>query len=131
MANSNTSQSGRLKMSATLDSVTIIRNYPELARNVYSTITSAKSEIYLATRYYEPSIGSVLLSKFAEGVSLRILDANPSGMSFEYRLRAASLHDAKNRELFLKMLDTPSVITSVERVDFSFVVVDGRQCGFE
>lgn len=118
-------------MSAALDSVRIIRNYQELARNLFSMISSAKSEIYLAARYYEPSIGSLLLTKFAEGVTLRILDSNPSGIGFEDRLRSASQHDTKNRELILKMLAISNTITRVNRLDFSFIVVDGSECGFE
>jgi hypothetical protein len=118
-------------MNATLDSTTVIRSYPDLARNLYSMISAAKNEIHLAPRYYEPSIGSVLLSKFAEGLTLRILDSNPSGISFEDRLRTVAQHDTKNRDLILKILATPKIITRVNRLDFSFAVVDGRQCGFE
>ena len=102
-----------------------------MAYTVYSLISSASKEIFLAPRYYEPSVGSKLLSKFAEGVILHILDANAAGIAFDKRLRIASTHDTQNRNLIMKMLDTPGIITKVERLDYSFIVVDGRQCCFE
>ncbi len=111
--------------------VTFIEKYSDLAYTVFSLISSSSREIFIAPRYYEPSIGSKLLSKFAEGVKLHILDANACGITFDERLRMASAHDAQNRKLILKLLDTPDVITKVERLDYSFIVVDGRQCCFE
>ena len=109
----------------------LIRTYPELARELAAMVSSAKSEIYLASRYYEPAIGSRLLSKFAEEIAVHILDGNSSGISFEERIRVASNYDSKNKSLMLKMLDTSNVITSLERLEYSFIVVDGKHCGVE
>jgi hypothetical protein len=94
-------------------------------------VSSAKYEIYIAPRYYEPAVGNMILTKFAEGIALHILDSDVCGVSFEKRLRTASVHDARNRELILKFLDTPDLLTEVERLDYSFIVVDGKMCGVE
>ena len=110
---------------------TVIRSYPELARELANMISNARTEIYLASRYYEPAVGSKLLAKFAEGVAIHVIDGNSSGVSFEERIRTASAYDSKNRGLILKLLDSPDAIIRVRRLDYSFIVVDGKYCGFE
>ncbi len=113
------------------DSVTVTQTFADLARSVSLMISSARREIFFAPRYYEPAIGNKILTKFSEGVTLHVLDANTCGVAFEKRLRSASLHDTKNRDLILKMLDMPDLISEVERLDYSFIVVDGRHCCIE
>ena len=109
----------------------LIRTYPELARELVKMISSATREIYIAPRYYEPAIGSRLLAKFAEGVSIHVLDSNACGVRFEERIRVALTHDAKNRELMQKLLDSPGTIVKTEDLPYSFAVVDGKYCGVE
>ena len=113
------------------ESLMLIHNYPDLARELASMISSAEHEIYIAPRYYEPAIGSIVLAKFAQGVSIHMLDSNPSGVSFEDRLRSASVHDMKNRDLILKFLAEPNSLIRIDRLDYSFVVIDGHSCGVE
>ena len=117
----------------TLDtrSVTVIKDYADLARHLRQMVSLSKNEIYLAPRYYEPAVGSTVLTKFAEGVGIHILDSDVCGVSFEKRLRTASIHDTKNRELILRFLEAPNLLTEVERLDYSFIVVDGKLCGIE
>ena len=109
----------------------IVRSYSEAARELLKDISVAKREIYLASRFFEPMIGNKLLSKFAEGLSIHILDGNSSGVSFEERIRAASVHDSKNRDLMLKMLDTPDIIIQTNILSYSFSVFDGKHCDVE
>ena len=109
----------------------LIRTYPELARELFSAISRAKSEIYIASRYYEPAIGSKLLEKFAEGVSIHVLDSNSSGVTLEERIRSASTHDSKNRSLMLRLLDTPNSFSTTSKLNYSFSIVDGKYCGLE
>ncbi len=111
--------------------VEIIQTYPDLARELVKMISSAQREIYIAPRFYEPAIGSRMISKVAEGVSIHMLDANPSAVAFEKRLRAAGTHDLKTRELISKFLDQPNSVVQVKRLDYSFLVVDGHSCGIE
>ena len=113
------------------DSAGLISTFQELAVELAKMISSARKEIYLAPRYYEPAITSRLLAKLAEGIPFHMLDAKACGLALEERLRSAYTHDTKNRSLIQKALDTQGVIVSVERLDYSFVVVDGELCGVE
>ncbi len=124
-------QVGSVGQDLEVTSAKMIRSYPQLAREVVSMISSASKEIYLASRYYEASIGSRLLAKFSEGVILHILDGNSSGISFEERIREASKFDTKNRSLMLQLLESPNVRIGSCKLDYSFLVVDRRFCGFE
>lgn len=116
---------------STENSIVIIKTYPDLARELAKMMSFAKREVFLAPRYYEPAITSKLLSKFVEGVSIHMLDAKACGLALEDRLRAASSHDEKNRELILRFLGAPETLIKVEKLDYSFVVVDGHACGIE
>jgi hypothetical protein len=113
------------------NSANIIHTYEDLARDLRQMLSTARSEVFLASRYYEPAIGSALLAKFSEGVIIHLLDSNSSGTTLEKRLRMASTYDTKNRNLILEMLDTPNMFAHVERLDYSFIVVDGKKCGVE
>lgn len=115
----------------TNDSLAVIRTYPELAIELVKMMSSANNEIYLAPRYYEPSIGNRILAKFSEGVSVHVLDANVCGVSFEERIRVAMLHDSKNRKLMSEFLNSNETIMRADNLPYSFVVVDRRYCGLE
>lgn len=113
------------------DPPSVIRTFPDLAMELVKMMSSATSDIHLASRYYEPAIGNRLLAKFAEGVSIHVLDANASGVSLEERMRAAMTHDVKNRQLMSRLLDSKNAIIRAHRLPYSFVVVDRRLCGVE
>ena len=107
------------------------RSYAELVRGLLDLVGIAQKEIFLASKYYEPVISAKLLQKFAGGVALHILDGNSSGISFEERIRQVAAVDTTNRALLLKLLDSPTVEIKTAEVPFSFIVVDGKHCGFE
>lgn len=111
--------------------IVLIKTYSDLARELARMMSLAQKEIFLAPRYYEPAITSKLFSKFVEGVSIHMLDAKACGLTLEERLREASTHDEKNSELILKFLATPDTLIKVQRLDYSFVVIDGHSCGIE
>jgi hypothetical protein len=113
------------------ESTLLIQSYPDLACEVLKMISSATREIYIAPRYYEPALGSRALEKYAEGVSFHMLDSNACGVAFKKRLSLASAHDNKNRGAILKLVDAPDGLVSVEKIDYSFIVVDGRYCCVE
>ena len=112
-------------------STKLIRSYPELASELVGMISSARREIYLASRYYEPLIGGKLLTKFMEGVSVNILDGNSSGISFEQRILEAGRYLTENRNAMREFLESPKVKIRSCKLDYSFIVIDGRECGFE
>lgn len=108
----------------------IIYTYEELVDSVLRLIESARTEIFLASRYYEPSVGLRLIGKFGEGVSLNLLDDNPSGTSLVSRLQAA-LDDPATHSLAKAMLESPKVRVSRRVLEYSFIVVDGEYCEIE
>lgn len=108
----------------------IMSTYDELVREILRLIDLARSEIYIASRYYEPNVSLRIMEKFGEGVSLNILDGNPSGTSLVTRLKTA-LNDPATHSLAKAMLESPKVRIKNRILEYSFIVVDGQYCGFE
>jgi predicted transcriptional regulator len=113
-----------------LEPVKIIKSYEGLSKEVLKLIDSAKTEIFIASRYYEPQVSLRLMRKFSEGVSLNILDGNPSGTPLQTRLEAA-LKDPKTQQLAKAMLESPKVRLKTKLLTYSFIITDGEYCGFE
>ncbi len=110
--------------------IKVMKTYDELTKEVLKLIGSAKKSIYIASRYHEPNVSYRIMEKFGEGVSLNILDGNPSGTSFALRLKAA-LNDPANNLLAKAMLESDKVRLRNRVLDYSFIVVDEKYCGFE
>jgi len=110
--------------------IKIIKKYEDLAKEVLNLIDSAKTEIFIASRYYEPQVSLRLMRKFSEGVSLHILDGNPSGTPLQTRLEAA-LKDPKTQHIAKAMLESPKVRLKNKLLTSSFIIIDGEYCGFE
>ena len=72
-----------------------------------------------------------MLAKFAEGVSVHLLDANVCGVSFEERIRAAMAYDAKNGKLMSEFLNSNDTIMKASSLPYSFGVIDRKFCGLE
>lgn len=109
----------------------VFDSYDKLVKATLVLIGNAKSEIHLASTYYEPIVGSKLVEKFAQGVRLNVLDGNPSGTSFVERIREVARVDLKRRELFNSLLESPNVRMRRANIQYSFVVVDRIHCGIE
>lgn len=122
----------RLKNYLTQESqpIKIIKTYDELTREVLRLIDLARSEIFIASRYYEPNVSLRMMKKLGEGTSLNILDGNPSGTSLVSRLKTA-LNDPATRSLAKAMLESPKVRIRNRILEYSFIVVDEEYCGFE
>ena len=109
----------------------ILKSYDEIVRTVVDLVQLAREEIYLASRYYEPVVGNNLVQKFAEGISLNILDGNPSGTTFVDRIREAARFPTRERDLLKTLLDSPKVRIERAKIEYSFIVVDRFHCAFE
>jgi predicted transcriptional regulator len=109
----------------------LIGSYPDLVEALLQMLDLAQTEIHMASRFYEPSVGSALVAKFAHGVSLNILDDNPSGTSFVSRVRESAKADSKNRQVLLKLLDSPIVKVGSGGLGLSFAIVDRKYCQIE
>jgi predicted transcriptional regulator len=112
--------------------IKIISTYEELIKEVLRLIELARTEIHIASRYHEPQVSKRLIEKFAEGVSLNILDGNPSGTSLVSRLQAASTaSNPATQALVRAVLESPRVRIRNLPLEYSLVVVDRLYCGFE
>jgi len=110
--------------------VKVIYSYGELVGGVLKLIRSAKKEIFLASRYYDPEVSLLLMKKFGEGVALHLLDDNPSGTTLISRLHAA-MNDPSTKEIAKAILESPRVRIGCCALDYSFMVVDGDHCQVE
>ena len=109
---------------------TVFSTYDDLVKESLRLISSAKSEIFIASRYFELDVSNLLLEKFREGVALNILDGNPSGATLVSRLRAA-LDNPESRSLAEAVLKSSKVRIKRSTLEYSFIVVDGENCGVE
>jgi predicted transcriptional regulator len=108
----------------------IIYTYDELVDRVAKLAESAKTEIFLASRYHDPAVSRLLMKKFEEGVSLNLLDDNPSGTTLVSRLQSA-MHDPATRSIAKTILESPRVKIGRSTLACSFMVVDRKYCQFE
>ncbi len=108
-----------------------LTSYGELVEGFLDMLESAKEEAYVASRYYEPLIGSKLVEKFAVGTKLHILDGNPSGISLSERIRQVARVSTRSKELLTKFLESPNVTLETAELEFSLAVMDRKNCGFE
>ncbi|MCL4436651.1 MAG: hypothetical protein M1387_08065 [Thaumarchaeota archaeon] len=110
--------------------IRIIYTYGELVDSVLKLIQSAKNDIFLASRYYDPNVSLLLMKKFTEGVALHLLDDNPSGTTLVSRLHAA-MNDPSTKSVAKAILESPKVRIGRCALEYSFMVVDGEHCQVE
>ena len=110
----------------------VVNTYEGLVQEVMRLIELGKKEIHIASRYHEPEVSKRLIEKFGKGVALNIIDGNPTGISLTARLQAASTSaDPATRAIMKAVLESPRVRIARLSLDYSFIVVDRRYCGFE
>jgi predicted transcriptional regulator len=102
----------------------VLVTYDELVKEILRLIQLAKRDIFIASRYFEPTVSLRLMDKVREGVALHILDGNSSGTSLVSRLQAA-LDDPAVRSLAEKALRSSKVRVRNSTVDYSLIVGDG------
>jgi hypothetical protein len=128
------SQLNQITNDTHLSSFTIIRDYEKLIIEVLRLLDNAKKEIYLASRYHDPHVSSLMIKKFASGVRLHVLDGNPKQTSLESRINAI-LRTAPDKESYKQvrgMIRSPSFeLFRLENLASSFIVVDDRQLVYE
>lgn len=117
-----------------LSSFTIIRDYAKLIIEVLRLLDNAKKEVYLASRYHDPHVSSLVIKKFASGVRVHVIDGNPKQTSLESRINAI-LRTAPDKESYKQVMDmirSPSFqLFRLENLPSSFIVVDDRQLVYE
>lgn len=111
----------------------IMRTFDDLVRELVLEVKSASKEIYLASRYYDPSVSQAIVERFAAGVKVNILDGNPTGTSLMARIQSVlrASTDPSMAALALALAKSPNSRIRSTRLYLSFVVVDRERCGIE
>ena len=117
-----------------LTSFRVVNQYDDLIVEVLKVLDNAEKEVYFATRYYDPHVSAKIFEKFANGVTIHILDGNPEQISVESRL-AAIIRTPPNRETaeMVKKItkSTRFDLKRLPELPLSFMVVDGIQVVYD
>jgi hypothetical protein len=116
-----------------LSGFTIVKDFEQLVHEVGKLLEGAQEQIYFATRYHDPKISAKLLQLHRKGITLNLLDGNPTQTSLESRLNAVlrTPHNKESYELVQEMIKSPRFNLRTCPVPVSFAVIDGRQAAFE
>lgn len=128
------SQLNQITNDTHLSSFTIIRDYERLIIEVLRLLDNAKNEIYLASRYHDPHVSSLMIKKFASGVRLHVIDGNPKQTSLESRFNAIlrTVPDKESYKQVMGMISSPNFeLFRLDNLSSSFIVVDDRQLVYE
>lgn len=117
-----------------LTSYNVVKRFEQLIPEVMKVLDNAESEIYFATRYYDPHVSNLVFDKFTKKVTIHILDGNPDQISVENRL-SAIIRTPPNREtaeMVKKLLKSSRFdLKRLSGLPLSFIVVDGIQVVYE
>ncbi len=113
--------------------VTTVKEYKDLVALLAAGIRGAKTEIYLASRFYDPEVGKALIERFAANVKIKILDGNPASSTMANRMQAVlkASQDPRMEALVLAMMKSPNFQMRTAELEYCFAVVDGVRCGVE
>lgn len=116
-----------------LSGFSVVKNYTQLVAEVIKLLGLAQKEVYLATRYHDPSFANIIFKKISEGLTVHMLDSLPEQISVESRLNAV-LRTPPNRETFemvSALIRSPWFDLKRGEISASFMVVDGRMVCYE
>jgi hypothetical protein len=116
-----------------LSGFSVVKNYTQLVAEVIKLLGLAQKEVYLATRYHDPSFANIIFKKISEGLTVHMLDSLPEQISVESRLNAV-LRTPPNRETFEMvnaLIRSPWFDLKRGEVSARFMVVDGRMVCYE
>jgi predicted transcriptional regulator len=117
-----------------LTSYNIVKRFEQLIPEVMKILDNAESEVYFATRYYDPHVSNMVFQTFVKGVTIHILDGNPDQISVENRLAAITRTppNRKTAEMVKKVLKSSRFdLKRLSNLPLSFIVVDGIQVVYE
>lgn len=117
-----------------LSGFSVVKDYKQLVAEVIKLLGLAQKEVFLATRYHDPSFSKIIFKKISEGLTVHMMDGLPEQISVENRLNAV-LRTPPDRETF-EMVN--AIVRSpwfdLKRksdLQVSFMVVDGRMVCYE
>lgn len=116
-----------------LSGFSVIKDYNHTVVEVTKLLENAKKEVYLATRYHDPSFSARLFKKIASGLNVHMIDSLPEQISVENRL-AAVLRTPPNKDtlaMVKKIIKSPKFDLRRRDIPTSFMVVDGTSVCYE
>jgi hypothetical protein len=117
-----------------LSGFNIVKDFDQLIVEVMRLLDNAGKEIYFASRYHDPHVSDLTFKKFSEGVSVHIMDGNPSSITLENRINAVirGPSDQKTYDMIQNIVRSPRFeLFRLETLQTSFLVVDGKQVIYE
>jgi predicted transcriptional regulator len=117
-----------------LTSYNAVNKFEQLIPEVMKVLDNAESEVYFATRYYDPHVSNLVFQKFSKGVAIHLLDGNPDQISVENRLSAIirTPPSRETAEMVKKILKSSRFdLRRLPKLPLSFIVVDGIQVVYE
>lgn len=116
-----------------LSGFSVVKDYSKLIAEVIKLLGLAQKEVFLATRYHDPSFAKIIFEKISKGLMVHMLDSLPEQISVENRLNAI-LRTPPNRETFEMvngLVKSPWFDLKKGETQASFMVVDGRMVCYE
>lgn len=117
-----------------LSGFSVIKDYNRLVIEVIKLLESAQSEVYMATRYFDPHFSKLMYTKIKENnIKMHMLDGLPNQQSVAGRLNAIvrTPPDRQTLEMVTGIMKSDRFELKKANVPASFMVVDGTSVCYE
>jgi len=114
-----------------MGSVGIVQTFEDIKVGVRRLIEKAEKNIYLATRYTDPSVTETILNCVNRGVEMYFLDGDKKNLSSKMQMLRLVLSNPGKIRLFYQLLHSPNVHAKYADLPYGFIVVDGKYVGIE
>jgi hypothetical protein len=117
-----------------LSGFSVIKDYNRLVIEVIKLLESAQSEVYMATRYFDPHFSKLMYTKIREdNIKMHLLDGLPDQQSVAGRLNAIvrTPPDRQTFEIVTGIMKSDRFELKKANVPASFMVVDGTSVCYE
>jgi len=112
--------------------VGIITKFEEITAGVKRLIEKAEKEVYLATRYTDPTATEAILNCLNRGIKMYLLDGDKKNLSQKIQLIRLIFSHPRMIKLFYDIFRSPNVYTGyTDNLPYSFIVADGKYVGVE
>jgi len=115
-----------------MGSVGIVQTLEDIKVGVRRLIEKAEKNMYLATRYTDPSVTETILNCLDRGVKMYLLDGDKKNLSQKFQLIRLIISHPSMVKLFYQIFRSSNVYTGyTDNLPYSFIVVDERYVGIE
>ena len=112
--------------------VGIVTRFEDIVAGMKMLIEKAEKEVYIATRYTDPSVTEAILNSLNRGIKMYLLDGDKKNLSDKFQLIRLLLSHPRMIRLFYDVFRSPNVCTwFTANLPYSFVIVDEKYVGIE